>query len=91
MIPRYTRPELGSLWSDQARMDTWRQVEVAATEELADLLGPGKGPTAAELEAIRRCVARGQPFGDPSWAETCARQLQLEFTLRPRGRPRVRN
>jgi len=34
-------------------MDTWRQVEVAACEELGELLGPGNGPTAAELEAIR--------------------------------------
>ena len=34
-------------------MDTWRQVEVAACEELGELLGPGKGPTPAELEAIR--------------------------------------
>jgi adenylosuccinate lyase len=53
MIARYTRPELGRLWADEARMDTWRRVEVAACEELPDLLGAGKGPTATELEAIR--------------------------------------
>jgi len=53
MIPRYTRPELGRLWTDQARMEAWRQVEVAACEELPTLLGPDDGPTAAELEAIR--------------------------------------
>jgi adenylosuccinate lyase len=53
MIARYTRPELARLWSEQARMDSWRRVEVAACEELSDLLGPGAGPTAAELEAIR--------------------------------------
>ncbi|HEY4915763.1 MAG TPA: adenylosuccinate lyase [Solirubrobacteraceae bacterium] len=52
MIARYTRPELGSLWSDEARMDTWRQVEIAACEELRGLLG-GEGPTAEELQAIR--------------------------------------
>ena len=52
MIPRYTRPALGSLWTDEARMDSWRQVEVAACEELPGLLGDG-GPSAAELEAIR--------------------------------------
>ncbi len=52
MIPRYTRPELGSLWSDEARMDTWRQVELAACEELPALLG-GEGPSVAELQAIR--------------------------------------
>jgi adenylosuccinate lyase len=52
MISRYTRPELGRLWTDGARMETWRQVEVAACEELPGLLGDG-GPTASELEAIR--------------------------------------
>ncbi|MHB8240439.1 MAG: adenylosuccinate lyase [Solirubrobacteraceae bacterium] len=52
MIPRYTRPELGRLWSDEARMETWRQVEVAACEELPSLLGE-EGPSEAELEAIR--------------------------------------
>ncbi len=52
MIPRYTRPELGALWSDEARMDAWRQVELAACEELPGLLGPD-GPTHEELQAIR--------------------------------------
>jgi adenylosuccinate lyase len=52
MIDRYTRPELGRLWSDEARMETWRQVEVAACEELPALLGE-QGPTPAELDAVR--------------------------------------
>jgi adenylosuccinate lyase len=33
-------------------METWRQVEVAACEELGELLGAGNGPTPADLEAI---------------------------------------
>jgi adenylosuccinate lyase len=53
VIPRYTRPELGRLWTDGARMETWRQVEVAACEELPELLGEGEGPTSGDLEAIR--------------------------------------
>ena len=53
MIPRYTRPELGALWTDEARMESWRRVEVAACEELPGLLGGGEGPTPADLEAIR--------------------------------------
>jgi len=52
VIDRYTRTELGALWTDRARMETWRQVEVAACEELPGLLGDG-GPTASELKAIR--------------------------------------
>src|SRR5438445_13776640 len=53
MIPRYTRPELGRLWTDEARMESWRAVELAACEELPELLGADTGPTAEELEAIR--------------------------------------
>jgi adenylosuccinate lyase len=53
VIARYTRPELGALWTDQARMDSWRQVEVAACEQLPSLLGPD-GPSEADLEAIRK-------------------------------------
>ncbi len=53
VIMRYTHPELGALWTDEARMETWRRVELAACEELPALLGEGDGPTAAELETIR--------------------------------------
>ena len=53
MIARYTRPELGDLWTDEARMEAWREVEVAACEELPQLLGPERGPSAAELDEIR--------------------------------------
>ena len=46
MIARYTRPEIGALWTDEARMEAWRRVEVAACEAM-------DGPSEAELEAIR--------------------------------------
>ena len=36
MIPRYTRPEMGRIWSDENRFRTWLAVEVAATDTLAD-------------------------------------------------------
>ncbi len=35
MIPRYTRPEMGRIWSEENRFRTWLTVEVAATETLA--------------------------------------------------------
>ena len=41
----------------------------------------------AELAALRHSVARGQPYGSASWTRKVARQLGLEQTLRPRGRP----
>ena len=45
--------------------------------------------TEAELEAIRRSVIRGQPYGDDAWVKRMARRLGLESTLRPRGRPKL--
>lgn len=44
--------------------------------------------TEAELEALRTSVQRGRPFGRADWQHSTAQQLGLEFTLRPRGRPR---
>ena len=46
VIPRYTRPEMGAIWTDEARMERWREVEVAAAEEL-------DGPAVEDLAGIR--------------------------------------
>jgi adenylosuccinate lyase len=35
MIPRYTHPEMGRIWSDQHRYETWLQVELAAADAMA--------------------------------------------------------
>ena len=35
MIPRYTREEMGAVWTQQRRMETWLQVELAATDAWA--------------------------------------------------------
>ncbi len=35
MIPRYTRPEMGRIWSDENKYRSWLAVELAATETLA--------------------------------------------------------
>jgi len=37
MIPRYTRPEMGHIWSDENKFRTWLEVELAAAEALAEL------------------------------------------------------
>ena len=47
MIARYTRPEIGAVWTDEARFGAMRDVEIAAAEALED------GPTEEELDAIR--------------------------------------
>ena len=35
MIGRYTHPEMGRLWSDQYKYETWLQVEMAAADAMA--------------------------------------------------------
>jgi adenylosuccinate lyase len=36
MIQRYTNPEMGAIWSDQRRYETWLAVELAAADAMAD-------------------------------------------------------
>jgi adenylosuccinate lyase len=36
MIARYTHPEMGRIWSEQRKYETWLQVEVAAAEAMAE-------------------------------------------------------
>ncbi|MGE5595842.1 MAG: adenylosuccinate lyase [Hyphomicrobiales bacterium] len=50
MIPRYSRPEMAAIWSDEAKFQRWLDVEVAACEAWAEL---GEIPREA-AEKIRR-------------------------------------
>lgn len=50
MIERYTRPEMGKLWTDENRYDTWLEVEILADEAWAEL---GEIPK-ADVEKIRK-------------------------------------
>jgi len=50
LIPRYTRPEMGRIWSDEHKFRKWLEVELAATETLAEA---GLVPNAA-AKAIRQ-------------------------------------
>jgi putative transposase len=44
--------------------------------------------TEAELHALRLSIQRCSPFGDEGWTDHTVRQLGLESTIRPRGRPK---
>ena len=52
MIPRYTRPEMGRIWSDQNKFQQWLEVELAASEALAEL-----GVVPAEAAQLLRAHA----------------------------------
>jgi len=42
-----------------------------------------------ELEALRRSVQRGRPYGAPEWQRQVANRLGLESAYRPTGRPGI--
>jgi adenylosuccinate lyase len=50
MIGRYTRPEMGSIWSEAAQYAAWLEVEIAAAEAMAEL---GHIPAEA-IEAVSK-------------------------------------
>ena len=53
MIPRYTRPELGAIWSDENKFRIWLKIEILACEAMHKL---GVVP-AADLRRIRERAA----------------------------------
>ena len=53
MIPRYSRPEMARLWSDENRFATWLEVEIAATEVLVE-----RGTVPSEALAAIKARAR---------------------------------
>ena len=53
MIPRYTRPEMGAIWTDQNKYQTWLDVEILACEAMHKL---GTVP-AADLKRIKTRAA----------------------------------
>ena len=70
-------PKLLSAWPIP-RLPNWtRRVNEPLTEK--------------EIAAVRWSLKRGSPFGNEAWVKSTARRLELESTLRPRGRPQVRN
>ena len=69
-------PKLLSPWP-LARLPRWVQ---RVNEPLSE----------RELNCVRLSAQRGRPLGDDGWVETIARRLNLESTMRPRGRQKVR-
>jgi putative transposase len=80
----------GSLWA-----------RVRGEEAIKDLLSPRpverptnwstrvNAPlTAHELDRVRVSMERGQPYGSDDWVRKMVKDLGLEHTVRPEGRPR---
>ena len=80
----------GSLWhrmnGDPTRLLSAGPIDLTA--DWPQLVNEAQTPE--EVEALRRCVARGVPYGSPSWTLRTASEWGLLDVLRPRGRPRKR-
>ncbi len=69
MIPRYTRPEMARVWSDQNKLDSWLRVEFAVCEAWAER---GVIPPDA-IDKIRRARY------DPERAAEYEREMHHDF------------
>jgi len=55
-------------------------------DQFVDLL-----PNETDLRKLKACMSRGRPCGHEGWVEKTAKEMDLESTLRPRGRPKQVN
>src|SRR5690242_4326433 len=88
MISRYTRPEMGRIWSDQNKFQQWLEVELAAGEALAErgvvpaeaarLLRAHAGFDVARIDAIEREVKHDVIAFTTAVAETMAQSGHAE-------------
>jgi adenylosuccinate lyase len=60
MIPRYTRPEMGRIWSEEHKLELWLKVELAVCEAWGEL---GAIPE-ADLEVIRGAAVDPQRMAE---------------------------
>ena len=86
MIPRYTREKMGRLFTDEARMELWLRVELAATEVLVER---GEVPRAA-YETIRKKakvdVARALEIEKTTQHDVIAFVTSVAEKIGPEGR-----
>ncbi|MGB8929988.1 MAG: adenylosuccinate lyase [Anaeromyxobacteraceae bacterium] len=73
MIPRYTRPEMGAIWTPERRLRIWLDVELAACEAMV-----GLGQVPAEDYAQLRRTFDGYSFS----ATDVARIDEIEKTVK---------
>ena len=79
----------GSLWhAQQAPTDPAPEIHAWPLARPTDWLGYVNQPAPSnETRDLRRCAQRGTPYGDEAWVAGVAKELGLQSTLRPRGRP----
>lgn len=86
MIPRYSRPEMSSLWTDEAKFNKWLIIEVASAEAWAKL---GKVPAEAVAIIQKKAkfeVARVLEIEKETKHDVIAFVQNLQDNIGPEGR-----
>jgi len=86
MIPRYTRPEMGRIWTDAARYGFWLEIELLACEALARR---GEVPKSAARTIRKRAridVARIEALEAEVKHDVIAFVTQVAESVGPEGR-----
>jgi adenylosuccinate lyase len=86
MIRRYSRPEMAQLWSDENRFAAWLQVEIAATEVLAERGVVPREAAAAIRERARFDVARIEAIEKDVQHDVIAFVSNVAESVGPEGR-----
>src|SRR6185312_16111853 len=87
MILRYTRPDMGRIWSDQNRFQQWLEVELAASEALAELGIVPKDAAAQLREHAGFDVSRIHEIEREVKHDVIAFTTAVSETLAKAGRP----
>ena len=90
LVRRAENWRYGSLWlSGQAEAPAWLlPASRWPLKRPADWLEWVNTPQTPNEEAeVQACIKRGRPYGSPRWTKQTARDMDLESTLTPRGRP----
>ena len=86
MIDRYTRPEMARLWSEEARLGRWLEVELALVEVLAERGEvPRRGGARRSARRARVDVARMQAIEAEVKHDVIAFVSSVAETRRRRG------
>jgi adenylosuccinate lyase len=86
MIPRYSRPEMARLWSDENRFATWLRVEIAATEVLTERGIVPQEALAAIKKKARFDVARIEAIEKEVQHDVIAFVSNVAESIGPEGR-----
>jgi adenylosuccinate lyase len=86
MIPRYTRPEMGRLWSDESRYERWLAVELAALEAWERVGRIPKGTAAACTGRARVDIERIDAIEKEVNHDVAAFVSQIQETCGEEGR-----